>query len=426
MDKVDVIREVPFFKPLREEDLRELAEICGVQGYQAGQQLFAQGDPSDSFFIIVAGEVEVRIHPPDGGPPKVFVLTDGQFFGEMGVMRNAARAGDVVLRSDSVLLKIMKGDFDRLMAVNKYFSSMVMESFLDRSRQLLTTRQVVVPSRVVPPTILPQDTRPRGRVITLFSPSGGCGTTFLSCNMAQKLSDMTKSKVLLVDMDLQFGTVELQMGMKPTRNTADLCRGIQIRSHDVVNFVVKPTAGPHLLPRPRHPEEAELFTPEKVRDIIEAAAREYEYIVIDTQSKMEEPNLTVLDLSEEIFMVIAPEIPALSRMVAWLRLMEKLGFPEKRIRIILNRFSDDGGISLADIEGRLKRKLLGVVPYDYKTILATVNTGKLVTEVKPLCPVSIEISNMVRESLFCQQEDDEAEARGEKPSSFSIWKLFGS
>jgi len=155
-------------------------------------------------------------------------------------------------------------------------------------------------------------------------------------------------------------------------------------------------------------------------------AREYPYIVIDTQSMMEEPNLTVLDVSNEIFMVLAPEIPALSRMVAWMRLMEKLGFPQKRIRMILNRYQQDGEISVKQIEQRLGRKLLGLVPYDYKTILTSVNTGHLVVEGKPLCPVSVEISNLAREALFAQQEDDDAEARGKKAaSSFSIWNIFG-
>jgi len=203
--KIEVIREVPFFKPLRDEDLRELAEICGVQGYVAGTKLFAQGDPSDSFFIIVAGEIEIRLHPSDGSPPKIYVLGDGSFFGEMGVMRNAPRSGDAFIKSDAVLLKIMKTDFDRLMAVNKFFSGMVMESFLERSQQLLTARAPVPAPVAPPPTIATSayDDKPRGRVITLFSPAGGCGTTFLACNIAMKLSDFTKSNVLLVDISEQ-------------------------------------------------------------------------------------------------------------------------------------------------------------------------------------------------------------------------------
>lgn len=428
MKKIEVIRELPFFKSLRDEDLKRLAHICGVQGYVAGTILFKQGDPSDSFFIIVAGEVEIRLHPHDGSSPKIVILSDGDFFGEMGVMRNAPRSGDAVIKSDAVLLKVTKTDFDRLMAVNKFFSGMVMESFLERSSQHLTTRPSPPPP-TTPPSISSSvyDDKPRGKVLTLFSPCGGCGTTFLATNIATKLCDFTKSKVLLVDMDLQFGTVELMMGVKPKKNTSELCQGIQLRPHDVLAYIVKPKEGPHILPRPRNPEEAELFTPEKVRRIVEIAAREYPYIVIDTQSMMEEPNLTILDLSDEIFMILAPEIPALSRMVAWLRLMSKLQFPHKRIRMICNRYLEgEGAISIKQIEQRLGQKLLGVVPYDYKTILTSVNTGHLVVEGKPLCPVSIEISNLARETLFAQQEDDEAEAMGKKAkSSFSIWNIFG-
>lgn len=422
MKKVEIIREIPFFASLREEDLKELVRICAVKGHVAGTALFRQGEASDSFFVIVAGEVEIRIHPGAGGPPRTIVLSDGDFFGEMGVMRNAPRSGDGIIKSDSVLLKIMKHDFDRLMAVNKYFSGMVMDSFLERSRQLLTAR----PASQALPVISPSsDNRPRGKVISVFSPCGGCGTTFLACNIASKLADFSKKRVLLVDMDLQFGTIELMKGVTPKKNCAELCQGIHIKSHDVMHYVIKGKSGVDILPRPRFPEQAELFVPDKVRTIIECAAREYEYVVVDMQSMMEEPNLTVLDLSDEVFMIITPEIPALSRMVAWLRLMDKLGFQKKRIRLILNKFREEGLISIKDIEKRVGQQLLGVIPYDYDTIVTSINTGQLVVEGKPFCPVSVGISNVARECLFAQQDDDDAEAKGEKPASFSLWGLFG-
>lgn len=423
MKKVDIIREIPFFASLRDEDLKEIVNICAVKGNVAGTVLFKQGEPSDSFFVIVAGEVEIKIHPGAGGPPRSIVLSDGDFFGEMGVMRNAPRSGDGIIKSDSVLLKIMKQDFDRLMSVNKYFSGIVMESFLERSRQLITARPVVAPS--VAATTAVYDDRPRGKVISFFSPCGGCGTTFLACNVASKLADYSKKRVLLVDMDLQFGTIELLKGITPKKNCAELCQGIHIKSHDVMHYVTRGKDGVDILPRPRFPEQAELFVPEKVRTIIECVAREYEYIVVDMQSMMEEPNLTILDISDEVFMIITPEIPALSRMVAWLRLMDKLGFQRKRIRLILNKFREQGLISVKDIEKRIGQKLLGVIPYDYETIVTSINTAQLIVEGKPFCPVSVGISNLARECLFAQQDDDNAEAKGEKPASFSLWGLFG-
>jgi len=423
MKKAEIIREIPFFSSLREEDLKEVANICAVRGHVAGTVLFKQGEASDSFYIIVAGEIEIRIHTSGGGHDRIIILSDGDFFGEMGVMRNAPRSGDGVLKSDSVLLKIMKHDFDRLMAVNKYFSGMVMDSFLERSQQLITARPAPVRPAAVSEIC---DGKPRGKVISVFSPCGGCGTTFLATNIAAKLADYSNSKVLLADMDLQFGTTELMMGKASKKNTADLFKGIQIKSHDVLHYILKTKCDVDIFPRPRYPEEAELFVPDKVRIIIELLAREYKYTVVDMQSMMEEPNLTVLDMSDEIFMIISPEIPALSRMVAWLRLMDKLGFQHKRIRIILNKHTEGGFISVEEIEKRIQQKLLGIIPYDYENIVTSVNTGQLIVESKPFSSVSVGISNLAREVLFAQQDDDAAEAKGERPKSFSLWNIFGS
>ena len=58
MDTRDVIKHVPFFKNLREEDLADLERIVKIQTHRANSVLFRTGDPPDSFFIIVVGQVE--------------------------------------------------------------------------------------------------------------------------------------------------------------------------------------------------------------------------------------------------------------------------------------------------------------------------------------------------------------------------------
>lgn len=416
MDTAEVIREVPFFKNLRAEDVTALQEICHVKGALAGTKLFDQGAPSESFFIVVAGRVDIRVLDEEG--TKVYSMGAGDFFGEMGVIRNSPRSGTAFVAEDSVFLQIKKYDFDRLMAVNKFFSGMVMDAFLERTQTTLGARLAATEPEpgVAAPTAGPE--QGPGKVITVFSPIGGAGTTALSANIAMKIKDFTKARVLVMDACYQFGVLATVLGARTTKNVADVTQGIQIRPHTIEQFTVKTPSGLELFPCPRSPEDGPRFTPAIVGQILQAAKHVYDYIVVDTSSVMEEPNLTILDNSDQIYMVLVPEVTAIRRLLAWLALMSKLGYPAEKIHIILNKMLPESDITPVLISQKLNRKLLGTIPYDYENMGRSINTGNLVVEGNPLCDVSVEISNMVRESLFPQEEVER------KRSGF-LYRLFG-
>jgi Flp pilus assembly CpaE family ATPase len=423
LDTAEVIREVPFFKNLREEDVKALQEICHVKGALAGTKLFDQGEPSDSFFIVVAGRVDIRCITDAG--TSVYTMEVGDFFGEMGVIRNSPRSGTAFIAQDSVFLQIMKYDFDRLMAVNKFFAGMVMDAFLLRTQITLGDRtQASMGDRIQanePEGGTPSSPAPpprRGKVITVFSPIGGAGTTVLAANIAMKIKDFTKGRVLIMDACYQFGVLTTVLGARSTKNVAEVTNGVQIRSHTVENYVVTTSGGLDLFPAPKNPEDGPRFTPSLVGQLVQAAAASYDYVIVDTPSVMEERNLTILDHSDQIYMVLVPEVTAVRRLLAWLALMSKLGYPPEKIHILLNKDMEEGDITPELISKRLDRKLLGVIPYDYENMGRSINTGNLVVEGNPLCDVSVEISNMVRESLFPPEEKER------KRNGF-LYRLFG-
>ena len=59
------------------------------------------------------------------------------------------------------------------------------------------------------------------RTITLFSPKGGVGTTFLAVNLAVALSERGRRRVCVVDLDLEFGDVGIVAGVAPNRDISD-------------------------------------------------------------------------------------------------------------------------------------------------------------------------------------------------------------
>ncbi len=74
--------------------------------YQTGEIIFRQGYPSDNAYIIISGTVEIYKELPGGGEEHIADLTDGQMFGEYGVLDDAPRSASARAKTD-VELQIM-------------------------------------------------------------------------------------------------------------------------------------------------------------------------------------------------------------------------------------------------------------------------------------------------------------------------------
>ena len=103
-----LIAKVPLFSTL---DAAQIAEIVGMLTplvVPPRHAIVRLGEQADSMFFIISGEVEVEI-PPD--PSK---LGPGDFFGEIGILRNSVRMADVVSLDDCQLLELTKENFHEL------------------------------------------------------------------------------------------------------------------------------------------------------------------------------------------------------------------------------------------------------------------------------------------------------------------------
>jgi len=76
-----VLAEHPFFRGLKDEYLDLIAGCAANVHIEAGQTLFAEGDPADRFWAVRHGSVSVEIHAPDRGSLVVQTLGPGEILG---------------------------------------------------------------------------------------------------------------------------------------------------------------------------------------------------------------------------------------------------------------------------------------------------------------------------------------------------------
>ncbi|CAN5182490.1 hypothetical protein BH24ACT17_BH24ACT17_15130 [soil metagenome] len=79
---LDELRQIPLFTDLSEEDLERLYRMAETVSIPAGQLVLREGDPGDSLYVVLEGELEVTKR--QGSHDVLLALYEpGQFFGEM-------------------------------------------------------------------------------------------------------------------------------------------------------------------------------------------------------------------------------------------------------------------------------------------------------------------------------------------------------
>lgn len=109
-DKVEVLRAVPLFADLDERSLQAVAVLAHEVEFKAGDVLMLEGEPGDTFEVIVAGTVRI-----DRGDRAIRSMTAGGFLGEIALLDQRPRTATVTCVTDIRALEIRAHEFERLM-----------------------------------------------------------------------------------------------------------------------------------------------------------------------------------------------------------------------------------------------------------------------------------------------------------------------
>ncbi len=103
---LSLLRNVPMLAPLSVAAMEHLAEHLSSQAVSSGNRIIDQGDEGDRFYVVSEGQFEVI---KDGRP--VATLAQGDFFGEIALLREAPRSATVIALADSEVYILERGEF---------------------------------------------------------------------------------------------------------------------------------------------------------------------------------------------------------------------------------------------------------------------------------------------------------------------------
>ncbi len=217
--------------------------------------------------------------------------------------------------------------------------------------------------------------KPPGKIITLFSTKGGLGKTTLACNLAIGMATQSGQSVVLVDLDLQGGDVAVILNLTVNQTIADLAQEDWEGDITVIDtFLAAHFSGINVLCAPNSPEQAELVTPGHVTKLINYLKTKFDFVILDTAPAYSEINLNVLEMSDNLVVLVAQDLPTLRHVRSTMEVLAALNFTDK-INLVLNQLRPDG-ISVKEMEKNLGRSMTTVIPADDKTVLQSVNKGQ--------------------------------------------------
>ena len=129
LQEVELVRQIPIFRQLGQDEARLLHvhRLFRLQSVPAKQTLFAEGDPSDSIYIIVRGSVEIV-----SGNQKVAELNQaGEVIGEMGVFAQAPRSAGVVTQTPCELIYVRRDELEDAMAQDTTLALMIYRGVIE-------------------------------------------------------------------------------------------------------------------------------------------------------------------------------------------------------------------------------------------------------------------------------------------------------
>jgi MinD-like ATPase involved in chromosome partitioning or flagellar assembly len=308
----------------------------------------------------------------DGVEETYTTLGLGAVFGEIGVMKSEVRSASAMAVGEASLLAFPGDKFTAIVEESPAISRIVLKTMFSRFQKDVKRAE----RRKALPT--------GGHLYPVFSGTGGAGTSLTVANLAFFVKDLTKKRVLVLDLDLMFGDQGAIHGITKSMTLADIVMQEAIEQDDVQQLVQSTPSGVDVLVAPSQPEQAEFLSSEFISICLDHLENCYDYIFVDTSTVIGDLCLDLFDRATVPIYLVTPEITSIQNAVRWIDLVQRIGLSTEGLKVLTNKVEPGDGTSLAFVQKHFGDRLLGELPFEAGSAKACLNSGQSIQAIDPL------------------------------------------
>jgi len=227
--------------------------------------------------------------------------------------------------------------------------------------------------------------RKQGQIISFYGSKGGVGKSVIAMNTAVLLSQEKNTKVILLDLDMQFGDVGMLMNIKPKSTIYDaLSPDAEDFQDQVTTSILNHSDQLDILLAPKRPDQAEGIQPAEIKMLLVDLKTRYDYILVDLGTNYSEITLTALDVSNKVFYISTPDMLSIKNTRLGLDVMKSLDYDVNKLFLVINRWTGKEKIKIADIERALGLKVDAQISDERRHMLEMINRGDPIASEKKM------------------------------------------
>lgn len=202
----------------------------------------------------------------------------------------------------------------------------------------------------------------KNKIITIASSKGGVGKTIFATNLVG-VYHYLKKKVLLIDMDLSSGGINVLLNLTDAKTIYNLSDDIlNNRFKEASDYVYHYSEYIDILPSCKDPRQGSKIDIKILEQIVAIYKSNYDVIVIDTTHIPTAYTLTALDLADKVLFMVTNNLLDLKNSSSMLTILDDI--KENNVKVLLNH-SNSGEkkyFSKYDIKSIIKHNIDYILP----------------------------------------------------------------
>jgi pilus assembly protein CpaE len=223
----------------------------------------------------------------------------------------------------------------------------------------------------------------QGQLITVMAAKGGVGRTTVAVNLAIELARGAVNEVVLVDLDLVAGEVDLLLGLEPRSSVASVAiPGSPLDPTVVKLSLVSHPSGLLVLSSPDNLIDADAVDPDRLAEVLVQLKGAFRTVVVDTAPGAGAPLAVAAELADELLAIATPDVGGLRSLKRNLDGLDQLGYTGANRQLVLNRCDLRTGLSNQAIESTVELPVSHAIP-ESREIPVAANQGLPVVDAYP-------------------------------------------